>query len=317
MSLSMFAITNARAPSYDRAQLPATTARCSGTFGELVQGRIGGRCFLVTLPINLYAFAAFHPDYVSRVRLGSNHQKVECFIDALSVELGHPIKGQLRLSSMIPRGKGLASSSADLVAAGTAVLGAYGVAPSLHARMIARASGRVEPTDGVMYPGIVSFAQHNSQLIESFGHMDLNIIGCLLPGDIDTCVYDSSRIRYSSRELRLFEEAYTLVRRAFEQKDRSLLGMAASISAEINQRFLPKPQFDEVKKIAHATKAAGIVVAHSGTAIGLIAPNAATPRQMETMADALSQLYGMNADHFQTSLAGPTHRIVSRKAINQ
>lgn len=311
MSLAMCATSLAQAPFYEDVLRPATTARCSGTFGELVQGRIGGRCFLITLPINLYAFAVFHPDSSPQVRLDSNHEKVENFIEALSVELGHPIKGQLRLSSMIPRGKGLASSSADLVAAGTAVLGAYGLAPSMHARVIARASGRVEPTDGVMYPGIVSFAQHDCQLIESFGHMDLNIIGCLLPGGVDTCSYDSSRIRYSSRELRLFEQAYSLVQRAFDLQDKTLLGMAASISAEINQRFLPKPRFNEVKKIAQATKAAGIVVAHSGTAIGLIAPNAATPPQMETMADALSQLYGMKADSFQTSLSGPTYRIIS------
>lgn len=293
----------------------ATYARCPGMFGELVQGRRAGRTFLVTLPVNVYAHAWFEPS--SRpARLTQGYDKTNRFLEALSVEVGFPISGRLRLESATARGKGLASSSADLVAVGTAVLAAYGVAASEHPRLISRATRRVEPADGVMYAGIVSFDQHQSRLIESFGAVDLAIVGCLLPGNVDSCSYDSSKIRYTADELDLLDCAYSFARQGARTKDRNLLGLAASISAEINQRYLPKPRFAEVKSLAKSVGAAGIVVAHSGTAIGLLAPDGASAAQLKTMVEELSQLYGCKALRFHTDNMGPcSHMMEGRAAI--
>ena len=52
--------------------------------------------------------------------------------------------------------------------------------------------------------------------------------------------------------------------------DAYLIGRVASASARINQRFLPKPKFSEIERIAADTGAVGIQVAHSGTVAGLM-----------------------------------------------
>jgi L-threonine kinase len=41
------------------------------------------------------------------------------------------------------------------------------------------------------------------------------------------------------------------------------------MSAQINQRILPKPYFKEVETVAHAFNG-GIVAAHSGTVLGIL-----------------------------------------------
>jgi uncharacterized protein involved in propanediol utilization len=53
-------------------------------------------------------------------------------------------------------------------------------------------------------------------------------------------------------------------------QDPVLVGRIATASSRINQRFLPKPQFEQLQSIAECRGALGVQVAHSGTVAGLL-----------------------------------------------
>src|SRR4051794_22862710 len=90
-----------------------------GTFGELLQGVLpdSGLHFLVTLPITAGSTATFRYDARSaRIEVSPENKRKSRRLARLALDaLGHPGGGELLLTSDLPEGKGLASSSADLV----------------------------------------------------------------------------------------------------------------------------------------------------------------------------------------------------------
>ena len=99
---------------------PASSdASCHGSFGELLQGALPEHGpFLVTLPIELRARARFVvPDSLRELSVHPESSwKSLRLAEALLRRYALPLRGELTLASEIPRGKGLASSTADLVA---------------------------------------------------------------------------------------------------------------------------------------------------------------------------------------------------------
>lgn len=73
------------------------------------------------------------------------------------------------IESDLPIGKGLASSSADLLATARAIESCYGI--NIPISLLQRFMVEIEPTDGVMYPGVVSFFHRKVELGEIFGPM--------------------------------------------------------------------------------------------------------------------------------------------------
>src|SRR5690348_2951869 len=99
---------------------PASSgASCHGSFGELLQGALPEQGpFLVTLPIELRARVRFvvHESARELHVFPESSWKAQRLAEALLRRYSLPERGELTLESEIPRGKGLASSTADLVA---------------------------------------------------------------------------------------------------------------------------------------------------------------------------------------------------------
>src|SRR6476660_171848 len=100
---------------------------CNGTFGELVQGTIGESPFLITLPIpGLRSEAIFIPDpTASEIKAVDSKVKAMKAGKSLFQQFGLKGGGLLDIRSNIPIGKGMASSSADIVAALKAIAHSY------------------------------------------------------------------------------------------------------------------------------------------------------------------------------------------------
>jgi L-threonine kinase len=77
---------------------------CNGTFGELVQGCMGKRPFLITLPIpSLRSEAAFFPDSsVSGIRVANAKGKARKAGELLCQQYGIKGGGFLEIKSNIP-----------------------------------------------------------------------------------------------------------------------------------------------------------------------------------------------------------------------
>ncbi|MFP3123255.1 kinase [Ectobacillus funiculus] len=243
---------------------------CSGTFGELVQGVIEERPFLITLPVKeLKSSALFVPDQnaidIVTVR---GRQKARMACEKLLKTFGIKIGGYLHIHSNIPIGKGMASSSADMIAAVRAVSDSYSL--PVTEELISRIAAEIEPTDGVMYEGVVAYDYLNGQLIEAFASLPpFTLIGFDVGGSVDTVEFNQQKKEYSKKHKKKFQQAYELVTEGIRSGNFAYLCEAATISARINQQLLPKPYFNELEQLAQQYNG-GVVVAHSGTVIGIL-----------------------------------------------
>lgn len=243
---------------------------CNGTFGELVQGTIGKRPFLITLPIPcLRSDAIFIPDpTVSEITGVDSKVKAMKAGKLLFQQFGLKGGGLLDIRSNIPVGKGMASSSADIVAAMKAIAHSYSL--PLTKEMISTIASKIEPTDGVMYDEVVAYDYIHGELIESFGVLPPFIfVGIDLGGTVDTIEFNQFEKAYNRHDQNHFLKAYDWVKEGFRKRNLSFICKAATISARVNQKILPKPSFSEFEKLAHEFQG-GIVVAHSGTLVGIL-----------------------------------------------
>src|SRR5919197_4674416 len=91
--------------------------RCCGSFGELLQGALPGEDldFLVTLPIRRWSHATFRasPEYGELCVMPPEKTKAREAAQRTLAMCGLPPGGRLTVTSQLPEGKGLASSTAD------------------------------------------------------------------------------------------------------------------------------------------------------------------------------------------------------------
>ncbi|MED3562822.1 kinase [Bacillus xiapuensis] len=243
---------------------------CQGTFGELVQGVIYERPFLITLPIPyLRSEAVFFPNpTASEITMVDSKIKALNAGRLLTQQFGLPGGGHLEILSNIPSGKGMASSSADIVAALKAISNCYSF--SLTKEMISALAVKIEPTDGVMYDEVVAYDYMNGELLEKFGTMPpFILVGIDFGGVVDTIQFNQVKKEYSQHDRECLLEAYEWVRKGFKSKNLSFICKGTTISARVNQKLLPKPYFYEFEKLAKDYQG-GIVVAHSGTVMGIL-----------------------------------------------
>lgn len=247
---------------------------CNGTFGELLQGVLGERPFLVTLPIEaLKSVATFIPNPSSSQVVGpfgKTKAVTACnkLLKLFHIECG----GTLFIDSNIKEGKGMASSSADIVASMRAAADSFDL--KITAEIISSISCQIEPTDGVMYEGAVAYDYVNGKIIEQLGPIPpYHLVAVDFGGIVDTIAYNKISKDYHLDDKRMFLKAYELMKSGIKNGDLSLICNASSISSAINQKFLPKPLFSRFERLANC-HGGGVVVAHSGTVMGiLIDPN--------------------------------------------
>ncbi len=247
-------------------------ASCHGSFGELLQGALPELgSFLVTLPIELHAQARFVVDETSReicVHPESSWKALQ-LAQALLRRYDLPLRGKLRVDSEIPRGKGLASSTADLVATYRAIAHAHELPDDLD--VLEKLLRDIEPSDGVMHEGIVAYAHRDVRLLERLGPVPpLALIAVDEGGEVETLAHNDRAPSYSAREIEEFAQLLSRLRQGVQRGDVESIGAVATRSAEVNQRVLPKRSLGVMIDIAAAVDAAGVVVARSGTCLAIL-----------------------------------------------
>ena len=247
--------------------------RAPGTFGELLQGSLAGDSnnFLVTFPISREAIATFQPNATSRDITTFPPQKLKAskltrkLLDHYEIDAG----GTLVFLEQLPEGKGLASSSADMVASARAVANYYRL--DVDDALLATLLGSIEPTDGVMYDQCVSFFHRRCQLIERLGTLPpLVVVGIDEGSVVDTLEYNANASAHSDAETAEYAHLLEEISRAIRENDRHTLGKVSTRSAQMNQRFNPKQFLETAVDISEECDALGVVAAHSGTYLGIL-----------------------------------------------
>jgi uncharacterized protein involved in propanediol utilization len=257
---------------------PATGV-ATAHYGELFQGQIEDetgqqrRC-LVSLPCDsLFSRVVFRPQFTADLTIKPERKHKAERAVRLTLERFNAtdIGGDVTIFSNIEEGKGCGSSTADCVAVVRAVTIALG--ERLSEEDVARIVVKAETSsDNTMFRRAVLFAFREGEVVEDFARPlpYLAALGIdLLPSAVvDTLNYAPAA--YYWREIQHFQALVGALRKAIRTGDRELLGRVASASATINERFLPKPLFHEVKRLASHVGALGVAAAHSGTVVSIL-----------------------------------------------
>jgi uncharacterized protein involved in propanediol utilization len=262
----------AEAGADDGAGEVIASAAAFGTFGELLQGALpDGTDFLVTLPIARWSTAhfLFDPAAAAVHACPADRSKSRRLAEMMLDRYRSPGGGVLRLVGELPVGKGLASSSADLVATARAVGRALGVDPG--PAEIEDLLRPIEPSDGVMYPGVVAFHHREVRLRVQLGHLPpLTVVSIDEGGEVETVGFNRRPKDYSVQDKLTYERLLSEVSAAIRQGDAATIGQVATQSACMNQRLCPKRTLKQMLAVCEAVDGLGVVAAHSGTVLGIL-----------------------------------------------
>lgn len=277
----------------------------NGTFGELLQGALPGPesgdgegRFLVTLPVARWSTARFElwAHDSGLVVSPATKTKAASLARTLLAELGCAVSGSLVLRSSIPEGKGLASSSADLTATARAVMAA--AERPVDSRRLGEMLAAIEPTDGVLHPGIVAFDHRRGVHLSTLGTLpSLEVVAVDQGGHVDTVAFNRNATGYDAAERRLYERLLAGLSTAVARGDLAAVGEISTRSAALNQVRMPNRNFGAMLDACRVVGGLGVVACHSGTMVGILLD----PRQNGYRA-RLSQ-----AVHLAMELPGWTH----------
>ena len=257
------------------------TASAPGTCGELVQGMAGDTHFLVTCPINQFSKATVtlrakgsgdaEPEVAGIDHLPKARMAVVKALAELAPCLGTGALGaEVGIANPIPVGKGMGSSSADI----TAAVAAVGIAAGrpFAPEDIGRIALSVEPTDGVMFPGIALFDHRCGSIAESLGPPPpIEVIVVDTGGVVDTLEFNrTDRSELWKRVASRTDEALELVREGVLRSDPELVGRGATISAQAGHLPATAEWVERAAAFADEQGVVGINVAHSGTVVGIL-----------------------------------------------
>jgi len=280
--------------------------RIPGTCGELVQGRIKGKNSHITCPVEILSSVS--------VQLTGFYGQIECPFDKVKTRqavrktlelLGHTSTGvKISVSSQIPVGKGMASSTADIVGGCLATAKALG--ESITPRMIADIAISIEPTDGIMYEGIVCFDHLGGKIIQNLGDPPpIDILVVDPGGNIDTLRFNSRRevsAAIHKRNENFILEALSLVKEGIRKRNIQLVGKGATLSALSNQEILYKRELADIISISTSLGGIGVNVAHSGTVIGILLPPDFS--EIQLLKKRIKERCGNHMLFYQTRLIG-------------
>jgi len=286
-------------PAPERYRGPSGVSSAFGTFGELLQGVLPHHegDFLVTLPIARWSMARFTlVASMSEVLVDPPHKhKARRLVEMMLAAAGVAGGGFLMVQSTLPEGKGLASSSADLVATARAVGNALG--QPFSTASIESFLRRIEPTDGVLYPGIVAFDHRRVRLLHHLGSLPpLVVVGVDEGGTVDTVEFNRIAKPFSAADRREYARLLHQMSDAVAQQDLTAVGRVASRSAQLNQVLRPKRLLDQLLAINDEVGGLGVVAAHSGTMLGVLLSQR-DPAYVPKIADTVNACTGLAGEN--------------------
>ncbi|WP_320152904.1 GHMP kinase [uncultured Tolumonas sp.] len=246
-------------------------ACCPASCGELIQGLINGSEKLISCPIDWYSTV--------EVKQGTAHQfderplmrrAVKAALKHLQIDESWHQKLSIRFNSTIPVAKGMASSTADIAA--TAVATARHFEQELSNQALAQICTSLEPSDSTFLHQLSLFDHHRGEIHRQFEWVpDLNVLIFESPTQLNTADYHRipRQQRLKQNENRL-ASAIRLFEQAIQTKDVTLFGKACTQSAIASQYILAKPGFEQFQTLIEKFDLPGMIVAHSGTVVGLL-----------------------------------------------
>jgi L-threonine kinase len=245
--------------------------RCAGTCGELIQGFLSdGTPLHVTCPIDRFATVDVQLTPAPVTRLTGFDEASEKMRLACARILSPVSPGAFELAfthrSELEPGKGMASSTADIVAIARAIADARGI--KARSADLARTAAAVERSDGVMYDGVNAVDHLTGRRLKRFGWSPrYRILMCIPPASFSTSSADLDLERRSKSPV---DDLLASLEQSSRDRDSRLFSEACSQSALRNQNYRFNPLVERVHPHLQALGADGLCVAHTGTVVGIL-----------------------------------------------
>ncbi|MBQ9496827.1 MAG: GHMP kinase [Selenomonadaceae bacterium] len=224
------------------------TVKMRGTCGELAQGFFCGEPILLTCPIEIFSTAVVSDEFAGVEGLGAKSRTM--LGNVLKIFGAQDFKFGVRLTSQLPRGKGMASSSADMAAVAQAV--AHSLGKNFSPEELGKLCAQIEPTDGIFFDGVVAMNPLTGRLVKKIRAQEKFQIALFdYGGQVDT--------------LKLNRRSDFI----FPSLDDEINFALVKNSALANQKILPKKNLQELMTFAEELGAVAVNVAHSGTVAGI------------------------------------------------
>lgn len=242
------------------------TAVYPGSCGEILQGKLMNRDLLLSCPINLFTKVTI---YESKNKLDTkDYYKSRKLVRNLLVRWGHESETQnidINIYSNIPKGKGFASSTADLCASYKCMISLFG-RPFDIDELIEECI-KIEPTDSIIFDKMTLFDYKKGRFYEVLGeYKEFSIL--VFEGNkiVDTVKFNSLNLP----KLKDISEVLPVIREGIREGDILKISKASTISILKNQHRIRYEVMDEIINIMNKTGGLGIIGGHSGDVIGII-----------------------------------------------
>lgn len=241
--------------------------RYPGSIGEIIQGKYNGIDVLLSCPINLYTEIILSDE--EKRDNEWEYIKSYKFIDNILDEWGYiNWKIALSINSRIPKGKGFASSTADLSAIYKGLLRLTG--RKFNQEELIKHCLKIEPTDSIIFDKATIFDYKEGKVIEKVNKYFKFYILCFIGENVvDTVEYNTKEIQ----PLKNIDDLIIGLKEAFENRDTKKLAKVSTESIIRNQHRLKYDILEEVLEINKLIGGLGIIGAHSGDMLGIIFDN--------------------------------------------
>ncbi|MBV4418199.1 kinase [Clostridium tyrobutyricum] len=242
------------------------TAFYPGSFGEIIQGKVQDKDLLMSFPINIYTrvrlFECKKP--VRQRNLKKSYDFIENIMRLWKCEKYYENIG-INVDSNIPKGKGMAGSTADLCAIYGCLLKMFN--RKYNEKELLHQCIKIEPTDSIIFSNMTLFDYKYGLYRENFGdYIKLNILAFEGNRTVDTVEFNSRALN----DLSNVEDLIPVLRQAICEKDLQKLSYVSTESIVRNQKRLYYDFIDIVFSICKSTGGIGIIGAHSGNILGII-----------------------------------------------
>jgi L-threonine kinase len=272
-------------------------ACCPASCGELIQGLINGSEKLISCPIDWYSTV--------EVKQGSAHQfderplmrrALKAALKHLQIDGSWHHKLSIRFDSTIPVAKGMASSTADIAA--TAVATARHFEQELSSQALAQICTSLEPSDSTFLHQLSLFDHNRGEIHQQFEWVpDLDVLIFESPTQLNTADYHQMPRKQKLKENEpQLSDAIHLFEQAIQTQCVTSFGQACTLSAIASQHILAKPGFEQFQFLIEKFDLPGMVVAHSGTVVGLLC----RPQQHDCDAILAAAYHSVLQAHYPT-----------------
>jgi uncharacterized protein involved in propanediol utilization len=242
------------------------------SFGEIVQGRLANdEDFLITLPVDLWATCEIERvpiDAKSEVICEFEKSKRVAFEILNVINKSHGERLHISFTRNIPIGKGLSSSTADMLSVVRALQEIYGFIAT--EQLISRIFRKIEPHDALHYYMSVAYNHRSGELICKLNYIPQYVIVMLDFGGATNTEDYNVKLSFTEIEKNLYDKLYKRTVVAFMHQDDIEIAKCATESTRLHFDKHDKKLLVAIDKLIEVVDPLGVMVTHSGTCLGLL-----------------------------------------------